>query len=209
MIVLHQTRTPSGEVQIILDKTDGSVSYRKAGVTQTVMDSRGQNLAPHVDKTVGLFARENARRVLVLGHGGGMAARLLHEAGVEVISVDQDPCAEPLGRLFFRAPATLKVVIDDAASYAAGATAKHFDGVFVDFQEADAAPPAYLDPAFWAHLKRAMRPGGLLVLAVPKVLHAGRSWNDVRGTLDPPRMDSAALSSELALGWRLLVTVAD
>lgn len=209
MIVLHQTQTSSGEVEVLLDKSDGSVSYRKAGVIQTLMGPRGQNLVAHVDKAVALFSREKARRVLVLGHGGGMATRLLHERGVEVVSVDRDACAGPLGRLFFRAPAMLNVLVDDAASYVAGAPSRHFDGVFVDFQEADAAPAAYLDPAFWDHLTRSMRPDGLLVLAVPKALHASRSWNDVRRALTEARMDSVALSSELALGWRLLVTTPD
>lgn len=209
MIPLHRTQTPSGEVEVTLDRSDGSVSYRKAGVTQTSMDPRGRNLAPQVDKAVALFADENARRVLVLGHGGGMAARLLHAHGVEVVSVDNDPCAEPLGRLFFRAPATLKVVVDDAARYAARAPSQVFDGVFVDFQDGDATPSAYIDPTFWRDLARHMRPRGLLVLAVPEALQAGPSWDGVRRALAEARLASAALSPELASGWRLLVTVAD
>lgn len=208
MIRLHWA-TSNGEVEVALHKADGSVSYRKHGFTQTWLDARGRNLADFIDAAVELLLAGAPRRVLVLGHGGGAASTLLDRADVEVVSVDCDPAAERLARLFFRAPPHLRVVVDDAARYVERAARASFDGVLVDFQDSAATPEAYLSAAFWRALGRLLRPQGMMVLNVAEPLSREPSWTAVRAALQDGGFDSVALSDAYASGNRLLVSVPD
>jgi predicted membrane-bound spermidine synthase len=208
MIALLEAQGLAGPIAVALQKSDGSVTYRKDGAVQSCVDARGRNLAPYVDKAVSLFVREGARRVLVLGYGGGVASSLLHARGIDVVSVDCDACAEPLARLFFRAPPSLNVVVADAARYVESAPAGGFDGVLVDIQDSADTPALYLDPSFWTSLAAVLRPAGLVVLALTAALHSSRDWRRVRCALRVAGLDAAAVSRDLGGGVRLLVTAA-
>lgn len=206
MIELHCSKTPGGPVSVTLDRTTGQVSYRKAGAVQTLVDSRGRNLSPFVEKAVALLVDDKIRRVLVLGHGGGAASRLLHKKGVEVVSVDCDPCAYALGKLFFRAPPSLKVVVDEAASYVANAEPASFDAILVDFQDQALTPAAYLSPTFWIDLARLLRSQTVIVTRITSPLYLGDDWKRFRDVLAQAGLESRALSAAFADGDRLLVS---
>lgn len=207
MIQLHRTMTARGEVAVTLDRATGVVSYRKAGVVQSLVDARGRNLSPSMTKAVKLLTQGGVRRVLVLGHGGGAASRLLHKRGLDLVSVDCDACAEGLGRLFFRAPPNLRVVIADAADYVAVATPASFDAVLVDFQDAATTPAAYLSSAFWTNVVTALRPPAVIVTRIVSALHLGPDWPVVRKALAGAGLDSVALSEPFPDGDRLLLSL--
>jgi spermidine synthase len=198
--------TLGGEVEVVLHKADGSVSYRKHGFTQTWFDARGRNRADFIDEAVELLLSNAPKRVLVLGYGGGAATGLLDRAGVEVVSVDRDPAAERLARLFFRAPPDRRVVVQDAARFVEQAPRAWFDGALVDFQESPAAPEAYFSAGFWRALGWALRPGGLMVLNVAEQLREEPTWTAVRTALQAGGFDSVAVSDAYASGNRLLVS---
>lgn len=207
MIQLHRTTTARGEVAVTLERATGVVSYRKAGVVQSVVDAKGRNLSPFVTKAVKLLAHGGVRRALVLGHGGGAASRLLREQGLDVVSVDCDACAEGLGRVFFRAPPSLPVVVADAAHYVAAATPASFDAVLVDFQDAAAPPSDYLTSAFWANVVMALRPSAMIVTHIASALHRGPDWPAFRRALAEADLDSVALSEPFPDGDRLLLSL--
>jgi spermidine synthase len=207
LIYLHRTKTPRGEVTVTLDRATSVVSYRKAGVVQTQVDGKGHNLSPFVAKAVKILKQEDVRRVLVLGHGGGAASSLLHKRGLDVVSVDCDPCAEGLGRLFFRAPPSLSVVVDDAANYVAKATPASFDAVLVDCQEAAATPAPYLTAPFWKDIVTLLRPPAVTVIHVTSALHLGPDWEGFRRARAGAGLDSIALSDPFAGGDRLLFSL--
>ena len=207
MIHLHRTTSERGEVAVTLDRATGVVSYRKAGVVQTQVDGRGQNLSPFVAKAAKLLKQEDIRRVLVLGHGGGAISSLLHKRGLAVVSVDCDACAEGLGRLFFRAPPSLSVVIDEAANYVVKATPASFDAVVVDFQDAAATPAAYLAEAFWKDTVTLLRPPAVTVVHVTSALHLGPDWDRFRRARLGAGLDCLALSDPFPDGDRLLFSL--
>ena len=207
MIHLHRTTSERGEVAVTLDRATGVVSYRKAGVVQTQVDGRGENLSPFVAKAAKLLKQEDIRRVLVLGHGGGAISSLLHKRGLDVVSVDCDACAEGLGRLFFRAPPSLSVVTDDAASYVSRATPASFDAVVVDFQDAAATPAAYLAKAFWKDIVTLLRPPAVTVVHVTSALHLGPDWDRFRRACLGAGLDCLALSDPFPDGDRLLFSL--
>lgn len=206
MISLHRTQTAKGDVSIALHKRDRTVGYFKDGHLQTLVDARGRNLAPHVTAIVDLIAQEAARRVLVLGHGGGTISSMLHRRGMDVVSVDCDPRAENLARLFFRAPPCLKVVVEDAAAYVDKAPPACFDAVVVDFQDSPVTPNAYLANAFWRGVGRLLRPQGLVLITVTSALHQGVDWGEFQCALAAAGLDSVALGEMSETGHRLLVT---
>lgn len=207
MIYLHRTTTPRGEVTVTLDRATSVVSYRKAGVVQSQVDGKGHNLSPFVAKAVKILKQEAVRRVLVLGHGGGTASSLLHKRGLDVVSVDCDPCAEGLGRLFFRAPPNLSVVVDDAANYVARATPASFDAVLVDFQDAAATPAPYLTELFWKEIVTLLRPPAVTVIHITSALHLGPDWEGFRRARAAAGLDSVALSDPFPGGDRLLFSL--
>jgi spermidine synthase len=205
MIELHRTRTAHGEVSIALHSRDGAVGYLKNGIVQTLIDARGRNLAVHVDAAVELLKENEATRVLVLGYGGGAASTMLHREGMDVVSVDCDPCAERLARLFFRAPPCLDVVVDDAANYVGAAAPASFDAVLVDFQDSAAIPIAYLSEGFWRASVRLLRPRGMLLANITEWLHLGPDWLVFRGALAAAGLGAVSLSEDFGSGNRLLI----
>ena len=205
MIELHRTRTAHGEVLISLHRRSGAVGYLKNGSVQTLVDAQGRNLAAHVDAAVELIKQNAASRVLVLGHGGGAASSMLHREGMDVVSVDCDPCAERLARLFFRAPPCVDVVVDDAANYVDTAAPSSFDALLVDFQDSATTPVAYLSETFWRASVRLLQPGGILLGNITDWLYLGPDWVVFRTVLAAAGLDSVSLSEEFGIGNRLLM----
>jgi spermidine synthase len=203
MIELHRTRTAHGEVSIALHSRDGAVGYLKNGRVQTLIDARGRNLAVHVDAAVELLKECDATRVL--GHGGGAASTMVHREGMDVVSVDCDPCAERLARLFFRAPPCLDVVVDDAANDVGRAAPASFDAVLVDFQDSEDIPVAYLSERFWRASVRLLRPRGMLLANITEWLHLGPDWLVFRGALAAAGLGAVSLSEDFGTGNRLLI----
>lgn len=204
MIYLHRTPTQRGEVTVTLDRATSVVSYRKSGVVQTLVDGKGHNLSPFVTKAVKLLKQSDIRRVLVLGHGGGAVSSLLHRRGLDVVSVDCDPCAEGIGRLFFRAPPGLSVVLDDAARFVAAATPASFDAVLVDFQDATATPAPYLAPGFWKDIVTLLRAPAVTVVHLTSDLHLSSDWQTFQRASASAGLNCVALCDAFADGDRLL-----
>ena len=204
-IELHRTQTTQGEVSITLHTRNGAVGYVKNGELQTLVDAKGRNLAGHLDAAVELLKRNGASRVLMLGYGGGAASGMLLREGIDVVSVDCDPRAERLAQLFFRAPPSLSVIVDDAANFVTAAPSASFDAVLVDFQDSFATPAAYLSGTFWRSIVRLMRPQGIVVTNVVNWVHLGPDWPLLRAAQRAAGLDSVDLSEEFETGNRLLV----
>jgi spermidine synthase len=132
----------------------------------------------------GLLAlpRERRRDVLLLGLGGGSAARVVRAVAPEarIVAVEIDPAVVRLARRWFELDALgLEVVTDDAARFLARTRAR-FDAVLEDVFTGDARrlakPPGFPLPAL-DRVRRLLRPGGV---AVCNTLD---EWADVRATL--------------------------
>ena len=118
----------------------------------------------------GLLALPPARRrsVLLLGLGGGSAARVVRAIAprARIVGVEIDPAVVRLARRWFELDALgVEVVIGDAARFLARTRAR-FDAVLEDVFTGEARrlakPPGFPLPAL-AHVRRALRPGGVVV----------------------------------------------
>jgi spermidine synthase len=142
----------------------------------------------------GLLALPPARRrrVLLLGLGGGSAARVVRALapGARIVGVEIDPAVVRAARRHFALDALgIDVVTDDAANFLAR-TRRRFDAVLEDVFTGDARrlrkPPGFPLPAL-DHVRRALAPGGVAIC----------------NTLD----ETAAVRAALAERFRRLVRV--
>jgi spermidine synthase len=142
----------------------------------------------------GLLALPPRRRrsVLLLGLGGGSAARVVRAVAprARIVGVEIDPAVVRAARRWFELDALgVEVVVDDAARYLAR-TRRRFDAVLEDVFVGDRRrllkPPGFPLPAL-DHVRRILRPGGIAVC----------------NTLD----ESAAVRAALAARFRRLARV--
>ena len=120
---------------------------------------------------VPLLAHAEPREVLIVGGGDGGCLReaLKHESVVRVTQVEIDRgvidlCRQWLPSLSegaFEHPKT-RLVIADGAAFAAETT-DSFDVVIVDSTDPQGPGAALFTPAFYADLRRRLRPGGIMV----------------------------------------------
>ncbi len=118
----------------------------------------------------GLLALPPGRRrsVLLLGLGGGSAARVVRAVAprARIVGVEIDAAVVRAARRWFDLDALgVEVVVADAAAYLAR-TRRRFDAVLEDVFTGDARrlrkPPGFPLPAL-DHVKRILRPGGIAV----------------------------------------------
>lgn len=102
------------------------------------------------------------QRVLDLGCGDGDFVELLAENGIQGLGVDSDPAmttrAQERGR---------PIVCQDAFTYLEGAAPDSFDGIFSAHFVEHLPYPKVMELIALAY--RALRPGGILILATPNV----------------------------------------
>lgn len=136
---------------------------------------------------LGVVARPNPRRMLVIGLGGGSApAKFLHDypSLARLDAVEIDPEVVAAARRFFRLPddPRLEVIVQDgrlfvadAARRVAAGLAEPYDLVVVDAYFADAIPYHLTTREFFASLRRILSPDGVVVSNVIGALAGERS----------------------------------
>lgn len=121
---------------------------------------------PYVD-ALSLAARDDAKRALVLGCGGGSVVKQLHARGLDVDLVERDAVVVALARRHFDMPFDDRVHLhlDDAATFVARTTAT-WDAVIVDVYGAMTFPPDLAEEPFLLAVRERMAPGARLAVNV-------------------------------------------
>lgn len=149
-----------GARELHLDGTLASVWRPGSPRTGSVWDALGAAL-------LALPARRR-RSVLLLGLGGGSAARLVRALAPQarIVGVEIDPEVVAAARRFFELDALgVEVVVADARTVLAERGGERFDAVLEDVFVGtgdDAVKPAGLPEPGLAHARRRLRPGGVL-----------------------------------------------
>ncbi len=141
----------------------GAVSYWQGGAQQSDADADGVSLAEYNHVMYGLMRQARARRVLMIGLGGGTLATMLHRVGVAVVAVEIDAAIVELARDYFSMPDEIEVHVGDGARFLARDTRK-FDAIVLDAYSGPEMPAHMLTPAFFARVKAHLAPGGIALL---------------------------------------------
>lgn len=127
-----------------------------------------------------LLFRESPRSVLMVGLGGGSAAKFIHHqlpaAKVRVLEID--PQVVAIARQCFLVPADdarFEVTVGDGAEYMARAGAPA-DIIMVDGYDAESHVEELATREFYDHCRERLAPGGMLVV---NLWGGDRQFNDV------------------------------
>jgi spermidine synthase len=158
LITLATHDSEFGEVTI-LRSDEGTTIYKVGGIYQSEADEEGTSTVSYIHALCGLVRDTSARRVLMIGCGGGTLATMLVRYGIRVAIVDPDPVAFKFARTYFNLPAGAECHIGDGFEYLKRANGR-YDSIVVDAFQADRAPSHFLAPAFFAAAWSALRSGG-------------------------------------------------
>lgn len=143
------------------DKTHQSAMNLKDGYSSTIRYPDYLQLAVAI--------KPDAKRVLVLGMGGGTVTKRFWRdyPGVLVDTVEIDPAVVDVAKRFFAYPtdARLRTFNEDARRYVQ-ATNERYDIVIVDCYYADALPSHLVTDEFFREVKAKMTPDGVLAYNV-------------------------------------------
>jgi SAM-dependent methyltransferase len=121
---------------------------------------------PYVE-ALSLAVRDESRRVLVLGCGGGSTVKALHARGLVVDLVERDAVVVALARRHFDMPFDARVTlhVEDARSFVAHAC-ETWDAAVVDVYGAHDLPPELATEAFFRALRERIAPRGRIAVNV-------------------------------------------
>ena len=143
------------------DKTHQSAMNLKDGYTSSIRYPDYLHLA--------IAFKPDAKRVLVLGMGGGTVTKRFWRdyPGVRVDTVEIDPAVVDVAKRYFAYPtdARLRTFTEDARRYVK-ATNEKYDIVIVDCYYADAIPSHLVTDEFFREVKAKMTPDGVLAYNV-------------------------------------------
>ena len=152
-----------GAVKIKHDPRTGTLTYVQRGGHQTAIDRNGVSLDTYIHAIYGLICQSPARRVLMIGCGGGALATMLSRAGRTVEIVDIDKISFTIARNEFQLRSEIPCHVADGLAYLQR-TRKRFDAVVVDAFIGEKIPKHLLSDAFCGAVRRVLTADGLMCM---------------------------------------------
>ena len=153
-----------GRIELVRKKS-GALVYRQRGGNQTTVDAHGVSLDTYIHVLHGLVSQTPARRILMIGCGGGTLATMLARAGRRVTIVDVDPVAFKLARDHFGLARNVACRVADGLAFLQTSRAR-FDAIVVDAFIGEDIPAQFLGAEFSRAARRCLRPNGVLFVKV-------------------------------------------
>lgn len=158
MKTLARRKSRFGLITIEADKR-GAIAYCQGGYYQSYADANGVSLLIYVQAIFGLLAQTRSENVLMIGCAGGSLAAMLAREGRAVTAVDINPQAFLLARRYFHLPDAVDCRVADGLEFLLSSR-RSFDAIVLDaFQSGDIADAAF-SQAFYAQVKKHLRPKG-------------------------------------------------
>ncbi len=165
MIFLDAVQSEFGTVVIGIDRATGAQIYYHRGWCQSEADEHGISYAPYIHAMFGVIQQTPAVDVLMIGCGGGTLATMLSRTGRRVTVVDINPAAIDLARSYFAMDGTVASFVADGMAWLASAT-EAFDCIVVDAFDGAEVPDHLCSAAFFALVRRQLRPQGVVLMNV-------------------------------------------
>lgn len=140
MILLDIVESEFGTINIIKRRSNGAVAYLQGECCQSEADSNGTSLASYVHALFGLLSQADARKILLIGCGGGTLATMLTRAHRKVTIVDVNPTSFVLARQYFELPESVECHVGDGKSFLRSDLSV-YDAIVLDAFHGDRIPP--------------------------------------------------------------------
>lgn len=138
------------------------MSYWQGADNQSLADRNGVSLADYIHAMYGFIRQAKARRVLLIGGGGGTLATMLHRVRVKVTMVDNDPVSFAIARTYFGLPHGIDCRTADGVRFLRRETTR-YDAIVLDAYSSGHVPKPFLRPAFFALARARLKRGGILL----------------------------------------------
>ncbi len=200
-MLLSKTDSRYGEVKVVEYRTSRTLMLD--GALQTGIDTSNRlSLFSYVAGMTALLkaAHPAARRVLLVGFGGGVLTVQLVEEGFKVESVEIDPAVAQAARRFFTRSHDLPVALEDGRTFLLRAPPGSYDAVILDAYAGEAPPAHLFTVEAYRLVKRVLSPGGVglvNLISIPFGPH-GRLTRSVGRTIRTvfPWVEAYALQDE-------------
>ncbi len=153
-----------GRIELVRNRS-GALTYRQRGGNQTTVDARGVSVDTYIHLLYGLLMQTSARRILMIGCGGGTLATMMAAEGRAVTVIDIDPVAFKLARKHFGLPRGVDCKVADGLAFMQ-VTRARFDAVVLDAFIGEDIPKQFLGPDFSHAARRCLRKDGVLFVNV-------------------------------------------
>jgi spermidine synthase len=164
MITVAERKSRFGAITI-LKRPTGSLLYVQGDSFQSEADENGISLVGYIHAIFGLIRQAGAKRVLMIGCGGGTLATMLARIGCTLTVVDIDPHAFLLARRYFRFPESITCRVADGCQYLLSEQGT-FDAVVLDAFRGGFMPDHLTSSAFFALVRPRLTPSGSIFVNV-------------------------------------------
>lgn len=195
MILMEVIESDFGTINIVKKRDSGVITYMQGGCCQSEADRTGISLASYIHALFGLLSQSNARKILLIGCGGGTLATMLSRARCEVTIVDVNPMSFALARQYFDLPPSVECHVRDGKSFLRSDTLV-YDAIVLDAFHGDRIPSHLQSLRFFGLIRDRLAQRGI-VLANVHVQHDGDHLPDrIAGSMANIWPDVRLLDSE-------------
>ena len=136
-----------GMIRLRYRKRTNTLVYEQKGGNQSAVDERGVSLDSHAHALYGFVMQSAAKRVLMIGCGGGTLGTMLSRAGCMVSVVDIDKASFVVAKRYFGLPRDVKCHVGDGLMFMK-------------------IPDQFTGASFFAAAHRCLRSNGLVLMNV-------------------------------------------
>jgi spermidine synthase len=165
MITVAERKSRFGAITILKRKETGSLLYVQGDSFQSEADENGISLVGYIHAIFGLVQQSGAKRVLMIGCGGGTLATMLARIGCMLTVVDIDPHAFLLARRYFRFPENITCRVADGCQYLLSEQ-DAFDAVVLDAFRGGFMPDHLTSSTFFALVRPRLTASGSIFVNV-------------------------------------------
>jgi SAM-dependent methyltransferase len=161
MKILGRYKGKLGDIAVWESEKTRDRFYLEGEIFQSQSSAAGESRLPYV-KMMEAFLSD-AKKVLLLGCGGGNLATMLARSGKSVTVVDHNPVSFDLAKRFFGMPKEISCVVADFKEYLAADT-RSFDGIAIDVGGPGFCYEEKFDPATCHSITARLSPSGRAIL---------------------------------------------
>jgi spermidine synthase len=162
-ILRHQS--DHGTIRLRYRVRSKSLVYEQKDGNQSAVDDGGVSLDSYIHALYGFVLQRPAKKVLMIGCGGGVLGTMLARAGRSVSVVDIDKESFVLAKRYFGLPHTVDCHVGDGLAFMQE-TRRRFDVVIVDVFVGEEIPPQFTGAEFFATANRCLRATGFVLMNV-------------------------------------------